>query len=63
MSTLSFTQSENARLEALSFIKNSIPATLWNKHVHEVQQLKQKCLQHPLFQHPILTRLAAKHCH
>ena len=57
MSTLSFTQSENARLEALSFIKKSIPPTLWNKHVHEVQQLKQTCLQHPLFQHPILTRL------
>ena len=58
MSTLSFTQSENARLEALSFIKKSIPATLWNKHAHEVQQLKQTCLQHPLFQLPILTRLS-----
>ncbi len=60
MSTLSFTQSENARLEALSFIKNSIPATLWNKNVHEVQELQQICIQHPLFQHPILTRLCTQ---
>ena len=57
MSTLSFTQSEYARKAALEFIQHSIPASLWNKHVNEVRQLKQSCTQHPLFEHPILTRL------
>ena len=60
MSTLAFTQSENARLDALSFIKNSIPNDIWNKNEQEVQQLKQLCLQHPLFQNPILTRLTTQ---
>lgn len=57
MSTLAFTQSENARHDALSFIKNSIPSDVWNKNEQQVQQLKQICLQHSLFQNPILTRL------
>jgi hypothetical protein len=57
MSTLSFTQSEYARKEALNFVQQSLPAHLWNKNVNEVQPLKQICIEHPLFQHPILTRL------
>jgi len=57
MSTLAFTQSENARLEALNFIRHSVEAPLWHQHVEQVSTLKQRSLEHPLFQQQILDRL------
>ncbi|USE82289.1 hypothetical protein [Acinetobacter tibetensis] len=57
MSTLAFTQSENARLEALNFIRHSVEPSLWHRHIEQVNTLKQYSLQHPLFQQKILERL------
>ena len=57
MSTLAFTQSENARLEALNFIRHSVEQALWLQHVEQVSALKQQSIQHALFQLPILERL------
>ncbi|WP_448761664.1 hypothetical protein [Acinetobacter tandoii] len=57
MSTLAFTQSENARLEALNFIRHSVEPSLWHRHVEQVNTLKQHSLEHPLFQQNILDRL------
>lgn len=57
MNTLSFTQSENARLEALTFIQSSLPPALWNENLDKIQQFKQQCVEHPLFQETILLRL------
>jgi len=57
MSTLAFTQSENARLEALNFIRHSVEPSLWHQHVEQVNSLKQYSLEHPLFKQKILERL------
>ena len=57
MSTLAFTQSENARLEALNFLQQSVNQARWSHHVQQVSMLKQQSLQHPLFSQPILKRL------
>lgn len=57
MNKFSFTQSENARTEALNFIKNSLTLDQWNLHQAQIQLLKQSVEQHALFQHPILNQL------
>lgn len=57
MSTLAFTQSENARLEALNFIRQSVEHASWVQHVEQVSALKQQSIQHALFQLPIMERL------
>ncbi|OTG81661.1 hypothetical protein [Acinetobacter sp. ANC 4648] len=60
MSKLSFTQSENARSESLSFIKESIPKIIWENNTNDIQKLKMLASQHPLFSSPILVRLNAQ---
>ena len=57
MNKFSFTQSENARTEALNFVKNSLTLDQWNLHQAQIQLLKQSVEQHALFQHPILNQL------
>ena len=60
MNNFSFTQSEDARHEALSFVKNSLEKGSWEEHQTYVQNIRIIIENHSLFKHPILDKLKNK---
>ncbi len=60
MNNFSFTQSEDARHEALNFVKNSLEKGSWEKHQACIHNIKTHIENHSLFKHPILAKLKNK---